>query len=133
MQTPSRETLTTAAFMAIGLQHAIDISSGLLDHFGGGHYELVHALTEFAPYSDALLEAGFQLMGSCPGVAAYEVAEEFGAWFGAQVLACDAGQIPTSGACRSKLRTLVTTFYKPMRSGQLSAVLMAVPVPESAR
>lgn len=127
-----RGTLTCGAFMAIGLQHTIDASSDLLDHWRHGHYELVHAMMQHAVYAEALLEAGFKLGQETPGVAAYEVAEEFGAWYGAQVTEADAGAEPDAEACRAKLRVLVTAFYKPMLSGELSAVLAAVPVPNAA-
>ena len=125
-----REPLTVGAFMAIGLQHAIDKSRGLLDHWGCGHYELVNCMMEHAPYCEALLEAGFKLVQRSCGVAVYEVAEEFGAWYGEQVLQAAPMKEPDANACRAKLRVLVTAFYNPMNSADLGATLNAVPIPD---
>lgn len=112
------QTLTTAAFMATGLQQPnTDADFGkVLDHWGCGNQELVQELVKYAPIADELLEAEERVW---PGVAEYEVAEPFGSWFSAQVLASEAGNVPDEEACRAKLAELLEKFFR--RSDEVAA------------
>lgn len=101
----------TAVYMAIGLLTAPN-QLHVQDHWGCGQIELVDNLTSYADFCDALAEAAYRYTGECPGVAAYEVAEPFGEWYGKQLLLCMAGGgLPDHAACCSTLRELVVTFY----------------------
>jgi hypothetical protein len=101
----------TAAYMAIGLLTASD-QLHVQEHWGCGQIELVDNLTSYADFCDALAEAAYSYTRECPGVAAYEIAEPFGEWYGQQVLLCVAGgALPDHAACCSKLRELVYDFY----------------------
>lgn len=114
----------TAAFLNGGmLQRHIDlIPTGvhLLDHWGGGHLELVYELMEYADYCYHLADAGVAAVGDCPGVYNYEVAEAFGEWFADQVLAGEPnGHVPDRTACCAELRRLAFNFFE--RGGQLAS------------
>lgn len=137
----------TAAFMAIGLESSInkplDVfgKSVLLQHWDGGHDYLVRELLEYADYVHELGDAGIAVLGRCPGVFAYEVAEELGARFGQKVLAGPgAGSTPDPAEVCAEARNLAFDFFaarrwdnQPWNAVQMDAALKKVPTPQQRR
>ncbi len=127
-------SLITAAFMALGLREGCD-QDHILEHWDAGHLELISQLVEYAPYTDKLWLAAKEHAESC-GVFDYEVSEEFGRWFGDQVLLQPAGgNAPTDEACSEKLRELTLAFFAqgiddPKQIVAVSDTLNAVPTKE---
>lgn len=118
---------TIAAFMAIGLQTpATPVTrNAAFVRWENGMVELVEEVIQYAPYADALLEAGYEVKGSVPGVGAYEVGEEFGAWFAGQILAApENNTAPNSAVCRAKLRALTVSFYE--EDADVAAALLTI-------
>lgn len=106
-----------AAFMAQGLalpaNEPYTFFNNLLNHWDGGHTELVNQLVRYAPYAEALVEAGYAITGDFPGVVAYEVYEEFGSWYGRTMLKLPTLSLPGAADARAQLRKLAYDFFVP--------------------
>lgn len=110
-----KSVFVTASFMSLGLCEGTGngFFDRVLDHWDNGCYELIDRLTSYAPYACALIEAGYQSVGSFPGVADYEISEAFGVWFGQEILSTDeAGMDPFAGLCQAKLLDLTMKFFE---------------------
>lgn len=129
-----QDQLTTAAFIAMGLQLPFDYSpvqfNAALDHWDGGCLELVQEATRYAPYIVSLIEAGRAVAGAFPGVADYDISEEFGAWFCRAVLAApEACTLPATFDCERKAIDLTLVFFSEVDGvdpSHLKAALVAV-------
>lgn len=99
----------TAAFLGLGMAGA-DLRK-TLEHYDGAHISLVTELLRYAPYIDQLLEAGAAVVGDYPGVAQYEVTEEFGKWFTEQTLNCLPRHEPEAAPCVLELLELTLDFF----------------------
>ncbi len=123
----------TAAFMAIGLIQAPN-QLQVQDAWANGQLELIDSLTHYAEYSWALADAAFKLGDGAPGVVQYEVDEDFGVWFGEQILEWD-GAAPEHEECCIRLRETHFMFWnRPDDRTAAQAVLLgnaltAVPLP----
>lgn len=134
----TKHHLHTAAFMASGLtmadyeQPKIELRE-LLDHYDGGHTELIAELIEHAPYAEALVEAGYKVTGSFPGVPAYDIHEAFGSWFAHEVMRLEPQSVPPADACQEELRRLTIDFFAdggdllPEQREEVVAAVQAVP------
>lgn len=115
-----KTVFVTASFMSLGLCEGTGkgFFDRVLDHWDNGCYELIERLTSYAPYTCALIAAGYQSAGSFPGVADYEISEAFGVWFGQEILSTDeAGMDPEAGFCQAKLLELTTKFFEQGMDG----------------
>lgn len=113
-----------AAFMALGIQQDHAKFDKVLAHWGAGCLELIEQLVAYAPYADALITAGYAQAGGDPGVAMYEVAEEFGVWFGDEVLQlASGGYSPLQSDCVFELKCLVVNFFREGRVPPLRLAL----------
>jgi hypothetical protein len=128
-----------AAFIALGMQNpdegGIKTFKTALEKWGQGMLELVIAGTHYAEYTLKLIEAGYGVIDDFPGVAEYEISEEFGAWFIRQVM--HAGELPEHSTCCIKLVGLTFDFFSS--AGRhlpqedcvaLHSALVAVPRPD---
>lgn len=63
-----KSVFVTASFMSLGLCEGTGngFFNRVLDHWDNGCYELIDRLTSYAPYACALIEAGYQSVGSFP-------------------------------------------------------------------
>lgn len=104
-----------AAFIALGMQHpddmGIDTFNAALDKWDRGMLELITAGTHYAEYSLKLMEAGYSATNEYPGVAEYEISEEFGSWFTQKVVASPDGDTPEHSSCCYKLLNLAVGFF----------------------
>lgn len=111
----TQDTRTAAAFMAIGLnspERPLSVDT-VIDHWDAGFLELIQAVTNYAPYADALAQAGFAATGDYPGVFDYEVSEEFGTWYAARIMEQEpGGHEPDPELCRLHLRDLAVEFFR---------------------
>lgn len=120
-------TLVTAAYLSNGFNENAQIDQ-ILDHWDGGHLEITTQLVRYAPFINALADAAHEVVQDYPGVFPYE-AEEFGRWFGDQILLTDeACMTPDEGKCLNHLRELTFNFFDKLRleQEQRDALLAAV-------
>lgn len=122
----------TAAFMAIGLTGSEHFSKAH-EHIDIGHIDMVDSLLAYAPFVDALGDAGFAAVGDYPGVFLYEVAEEIGSLYCAALLECRPGHYPDHGHLLEKMRLCAHSFFQQSfhepdvnRSIELSSAMAAV-------
>lgn len=101
----------TAAFMAIGLTGSEHFSKAH-EHIDIGHVDMVDSLIAYAPFVDALGEAGFAAVGDYPGVFLYEVAEEIGGLYCTALLECRPGHYPDHERLLEKMRLCAHSFFQ---------------------
>lgn len=108
--------MTTCAHLMFGM---IDPTRGMytiseiLAHWDNGCIELTEQLMAYAQPACDMAEAAVLVAGyDFAGVFAYDVSEEFGSWWGMEVLNTHGpGVVPAREVCMQRLRVLVADFF----------------------
>lgn len=104
-----KDTYTFAAFISAGMHRDVAKLDEARDLIGTGCLELVMSAMDYVDLVYNMETVGYATVGEFPGVFAYEVAEEFGAWYVAEAHAKRA--VPDVTAACEQLRELAFAFF----------------------
>lgn len=126
------DQIPSAAFIALGLN-----MTKVMAQYGGSRLALIQDATSYAPYIDRIRKTMTALMPTFVSVFEYEVSEKFGTWYSttvagtATVPGLPAGTLPNPVDCRTKIRTLATSYFlNEVRPADILRAQIAA-VPES--
>lgn len=100
---------TIAAFISAGMHRDVERLDEARDALDTGCFELVSTAMTYTDYIQALYEAGYNTVGSVPGVFDYEVAEEFGVWYVKEAL--EEQKLPDVQWAMAELYKLAMKFW----------------------